>query len=631
MKRSLAGIFDPSGRNAGADLAAALPRAPMRMRLDRPPLRLACGGPAAQAKDGLLCLLDGNLDNAAEIRGELGEIPAPDSVEELLAIAFRRWGRGLPERMRGDFVLLVWDEQRDEGMIARDQLGMRPLFLHDKAGALLFASEIRDLLAMLPQRPAPEPASVAHWLVAGNRPGTRTLYAGIRRLPPAGMLLLDRSGVREARHWRPRFQEPLDLPAEQLSARLRGALDQAVGRQMSQTGRTGVLMSGGLDSSSLAALGADRAPGRVYAYSGTFPEHPAVDESELIDELRRALDLPGATAKVRPGGMVASALEHLARWQLPLLGWGDFWSLPLARAARADGIETMLDGTGGDELFGPFSYLLADRLRAAHPLAAIALAYELPGGGRHVPRREVAAVIRSLALAGALPYRPHEAIRRRLAARSAPSWLLPRTVRELVQSDDSLAWKRLDGPRWWAYTADGIARVIEASGVLENQGRWAEAAGLEVRMPLLDLDLVELGLRQPPRATFDRRFSRPLLRASMAGLLPDSVRLRPAKAWFDSLIVDSLAGADGDAVRSILADPSAELGAYVDLAAMRGTLLDTDRRRRDDPLGWMSQVWRLVTAELWLRAQAMPGMELGQATLLSSARVDIEVASGARH
>ena len=615
------GAFDPSGRTDPNDLVAALEPLPTRM-VRSGPLQLACGGSAVSQGDGLLCVLDGKLDNEADIRAELGGPDRGASQEDLLAAAFRQWGRDVVGRMRGSFVLLLWDAERGEGLIARDQLGLRPFFLRQRAGALLFASEIHHLLALLPRRPAPDPEGVAHWLAARNRAGSGSLFEGVRRLPPAGMVLLGKQGIGESRYWQPRFEEPLASPTEDVVAALSGALESAVGRQMDPAGRTGVLMSGGLDSSSLAALGAARAPGRVYAYSGTFPGHPAVDESELIDELRKSLSLPGATARVFPGGIVASALEHLAAWQMPLLGWGEFWTLPLARAAGSDGVVTMLDGTGGDELFGPFSYLLADCLRAGRPLEVLRLAYGLPGGGSHVSRREVATVIRSLGIEGALPYRAHRLLQRATSARSVPAWLLPRTKRRLRRADDSLAWKRLEGPRWWAFTAHAVAHEVEAAGVFENHARLGASTGLEVRLPLLDLDLVQLALRQPPGATFDRRFSRPLLRASLAGLLPDPIRLRPAKAWFDSLIVDALAG--DDAVRDLLADPGAELGAYVDLAAMRAALLDSNRLRSADPLTWMSLVWRFVTAELWLRSQAIPVAELSDSLRPKPPRVEID-------
>lgn len=607
MSRWLAGVFDPSGRVDASRLAGAL--APhVANAFDGASLRLAYSGPAAHSTNPL-CLFDGHLDNAREIRDQLGASPH-SSLEDLLATAYRRWGRQILGRMRGDFVLLLWDAGRGEGLLARDQLGVRPLFLHETGGTVRFAGEVRHLLALLPQRPGPDPASVAHWVAASSRPGTQTLYAGIRRLKPGGVLLLSRHGGREERYWAPRFEEPLDLPSAQLAERVRETLERAVRRRIGTNGPTGVLMSGGLDSSAIAALCAKRTESRVCACSATFPEHPATDESGLIGGLRQALALPGISARVRPGGLLAGALEHLAAWQMPPLGWGDFWTLALMRAAKAEGVETMLDGDGGDELFGPRSYLLADRLRAGHPLQALALARELPGAGPHVPRREVARVLGSLALAGALPYRLHDAVRAPFANREAPGWLRRRAVRDLVESDDPLAWKRLDGPRWWAHIAHRLAPGIEEAGVFEHQRRRAALAGLEARHPMLDLDLVELGLRQPPRATLDPRFNRPVLRASMVGLLPDEVRLRPRKAWFETLIIDCLTGPDGEAARRLLTDPSAELGPYVDLGGMRRALFDSDRQLRSDPFRWMWQVWRLITAELWLRAQGLPAGEL---------------------
>jgi asparagine synthase (glutamine-hydrolysing) len=626
VSRWLAGVFDPSGREDGARVAGALAPHPSRVLFEDGPLRLAYTGAPPRSAD-VVCLLDGHLDNQAEIRAALQATWPGDpgaSPEELLAAGYRAWGRGLLERMRGDFVLLIWDRARSEGLVARDQLGVRPFFVCDTAGPLRFAGEVRHLLALLPRRPPPDDAGVAHWVAVSNRPGPQTLYAGIRRLEPGGVLMLDRRGARAERYWEPRFQEPLELDSGELEAQTRAALALAVRRRSDPEGLTGVLMSGGLDSSSVAALCGAQPDTRVHCCSATFPEHPDVDESELIHDLRRSLELPGLNAEVHPGGLLASALESLAEWQMPLLGWGDFWTLPLMRTAAAQGADVMLDGEGGDELFGPRSYLLADSLRAGHPREALALAYRLPGASSRPPRRAVARMVGSLALAGALPYRLHDAARRPLEAREAPRWLRRGAVRDLVRSDDPLAWKRLPGPRWWSNAAHGLTRGIEEAGVFEHHRRRAALAGLEARHPLLDLDLVELGLRHPPRATLDPRFTRPILRGCMAGLLPDTVRLRPAKARFESLLADCLAGPDGAAVRSLLSDPAAELGAYVDLEGVRRDLLDDDRQRRESPFRWMWQVWRLTTAECWLRAQTRPCERiLPDGQHASPARVDV--------
>jgi asparagine synthase (glutamine-hydrolysing) len=625
MTRWLAGTFNPRGRSDSARLAGAL--APQSSTVaEEGPLRVAYSGAASDLR-APLCLLDGHLDNASELSDALG-VPAGYAHEELLAAGWRRWKLDLLTRMRGDFALLIWDGDCGEGVLARDQLGVRSMFLHDSAGGLCFASEIRQLLRLLPARPAPDAASVAHWITMSNRPGTATLYAGVRRLNPGAALLLDRNGTRELSYWAPRFDEPLSESEPQLAQRVRASLDRAVAVRISAQKLTGVLMSGGLDSSSVAAVAAQQAPGRVTAQSAVFPEHPAIDESDLIEELRCSLGLGGITAEVRGGGLLSSALESIHDWELPLRSWGDFWAAPLLRAAAAEGVGVTLGGDGGDELFGACSYLLADRLRRGHPAQAIALARELPGAGDHPARRDVARIFATVAISGALPYRLHRLLQRPFADRGTPAWLLPGLARALRDTDDPLAWKTLDGPRWWAEVAHGLTRGVEETGIFEHQRRRAAAAGLEARHPLFDLELVELSLRLPPLATFDRYRSRPVLRAAMAGTLPDSVRLRPGKALFDPVLVESLAGLDDPAARGLLLDPHAELGAYVDLRAMRSALYgDTGARERS--FRWMWQVWRLLTAECWLRSQAGGADALAAAAARASApRVSLRAASG---
>ncbi len=627
MTRWLAGAFERREPTETARLVRALAGHDASTFVDGP-LRVAYSGAQSTARDPL-CLLDGYLDNAAELSAALAMPPATPR-EELLAAGWRRWGRRLPTHLRGEFALLIWDRDRGEGVLARDQLGVRSIFLHETATGVRFAGEIRYLLALLPRRPAPDPVSVAHWLTMSSRPGSATLYAGIRRLNPGAMLLLDRDGTREERYWAPRFEEPLAGSRRELAQRVGAALDRAVERRISPEGGTGVLMSGGLDSASVAAAAARSAPGRVSAYAAVFPEHPAVDESELIAELRSGLGLPGITAEVRAGGLLASAVEAVEDWQLPLRSWGDFWALPLLRAAASAGVRVMLGGDGGDELFGPRSYLLADRLREGHPLQALRLARELPGAGDRPARRDLAEMAARMGLLGALPYRLHTLFHRPLGRRRAPAWLGARTNRDLRDSEDPLAWKRLDGPRWWANVAHGLTRGIEETGVFDHQRRRAASAGLQARHPLFDLDLLELALRQPPLATFDRYRNRPVLREAMSGLLPDAVRLRPQKALFDALIVDCLAGPDGAAARALLSDPAAELGAYVDRRAMRRALFENDRELHEQPFRWMWQVWRLTAAECWLRAEANPGGEALPAGVMASApRVALRSASPA--
>lgn len=601
MSRSLLLSFDP----AGGSPAEAPPGANLAVS---GPLRIAYSGPTA-ADGELLCLFDGHLDNGTELAAALGPVSGPAGpVEALLADAYQRWGLGLPARMRGDFVLLVWDRQRHEGLLARDQLGARPGYLWRSGRQLRFATELPPLLASLPRRPEPDEASVAHWITAASRPGTATLYRGVERLGPGELIALG-GETRTIRYWQPQYEEPLDLSVAELGELVRGGLEEAVGRRLASEGSTGVLLSGGLDSASVASVAARvGGSGSVRACSATFPDHPGADEAELIAELRAELGLAGPLVAAGASGLLESAAEHVRAHGVPLLSWGDFWMLPLLRSAAAEGATAVLGGDGGDELFGPRQNLVASELRQGHPRRALATVARLPGAGPHVPRREVAALLAEQAQV-ALPAAPHRALERWRQGRGRPGWLRPTTAAALRGSADPLAWKRLDGPLWWAELAHGMGNGLDESGIFEHQRQRAALAGLEARHPLLDLDLVRLGLRQPPAATLDPRFSRPVLRQALAGTMPDAVRLRPAKARFDSLVIDCLLRSEAAAVRSLLAGPGVQLGAYVDPARVARELLDGQGEVERGSFAWMWLVWRLVTAEIWLRHEAGGGSE----------------------
>ncbi len=424
MTRWVAGVFDPRGHSDNSRLTQALaPRAASLVECG--PLRVAYTGLTIESTNPI-CLLGGFVDNTNELRRECNAA-AIRSDELLLACGYRRWGAELPAYLRGDFALVIWDCERREGLLARDQLGVRCLYLCDAGGTLYFASEISQLLVLLPRRPAPDPAGVAHWVAASHRPGTGTMYDGVRRLVPGGAVHLTLDGLRERRYWTPRFVEPRERDDAELSESLRDALGHAVRCRLATGGRTGILMSGGLDSASVAAIAAKQAPGRIAAYAAVFPDHPAVDESGFISELRTALALPGLNAEVRPGGLLASALESQSIWQLPLASWGEFWGLPLLRAAASFGIEVILGGDGGDEVFDTRAFLLADHLRAGKLRQMLRLTRELPWGGQP-GLRALMRVAGNIGVAGAVPYALHAPLSRPFATRALPAWLTHRTA-----------------------------------------------------------------------------------------------------------------------------------------------------------------------------------------------------------
>jgi asparagine synthase (glutamine-hydrolysing) len=559
--------------------------------------------PPSAARSG--CVLDGEIYNLEEI-ARTAQIPADQEPEAILASAYARLGEGLIHRLRGEFALLFWDARAQTGLLARDQQGSGNIFTHAGTGRLVFASELRNLLEALPRTPAPDQQALVHWLAAGAVPADRTMYEGVVPLPPASVLRLQAGRWEVARYWAPRYVEPPPLNAGEAADELRSAVFRAVGRRLQGRDRVGVLVSGGLDSGSVLAV-ADRVAvangSSLRAYSAVFPGHASMDESRLVRlqvERHRVAD---RQLSVTGGSPLQAALRYLDRWRVPLPVPGHFVWEPVLEAAAGDGAEAMLDGELGDELFGAALFLLADRIRRGRVRGAVRLARAFPGVGSSPPRRLLMSSLYHCGLAVCMP----AAIARLTTDRThAPSWLGRTEARWFVRNCDPEPWRGLEGPRWWAQLADAVVRGPARLGFFDYFRRRGRA-GIPAQHPFLDLDLIELVLRLPPEHGFDRGFSRPLLRRAMRGIVPEEVRLRRDKTYFDPLLDDCLAVEDRPLVMRLLGAPDAEVLGLADRAGVRALLDDGPSRHPGGPSSWTRDVWRLSTAECWLRSQADAG------------------------
>jgi asparagine synthase (glutamine-hydrolysing) len=593
VNRVLAGIFEPDGARAPERSRERVRRAlagegDASLHADDRLTLAWTGGGEPAAAPGARCLLD-------------GIVYEPRWDERALAAAWAGEGEAALTRLRGDFAVILWEPETGRGILARDQIGGRSLVYAVRDGALLFATEVRNLLAMLDRRPAPDDAALTRWLALERVPRGATFYEGVRRLGPAELLPLEARPA-PRRWWRPEYRPPLRASRAEIVERLRGALENAVARRSEGARRAAVLLSGGLDSSAVAAFGAPAA-----AYSAVFPEHPSIDESALVDLLTDELALPGTRIAVRGGSVIAGSLEYLMRWELPPVSPNLFFWMPLLRRAAQDGTDVMLDGEGGDEVFGLSPGLIADRVLRGRLVSAFALTGEIPGAGPHPPLSSRLRLLRRYGVRDAAPPWLHRAVRRRRGAgHYAPEWFTDAAARAHFAADRSAEWKAADGPRWWAWLAQAAGQTEQPALVFDHVRRRTALAGLEARHPLVDVDVIELMLSAAPELSYDVLHSRPLLRECLAGLLPDEVRLRPQKSTFDALFQQCLAGTDLPAVRRLLG-PDAEVSRWIRLDVLRRALLDAGP---PDHAGarrvWASNVWRTVTAECWLRFQRDP-------------------------
>jgi asparagine synthase (glutamine-hydrolysing) len=596
----LAGVHDPRGRADGDVLRRVLPGAAV---VEAGPLSLACSAPAWA---GAVCAgMAGRIQYQGALREQLGLRPE-EPVERVLATGYARWGSGLLDRLRGPFALVLWNRDERRGLLAQDQLGGRSLFTFLDGRRLLFATEVIVLLGMLRRRPDPDELALAHYLVDHSVVDGRTLFEGIHRVGGGRHLELSDAGRLERRHWAPRYEPPLREPRAELAARWRQELTTAVGDAVA-TDRTGaLLLSGGLDSSVVAGLAAPQAPG-LQAISAAFPAEPELDETSWAHHVAEHTGLPLTMVPIERREPLQAAEAYVRAWQLPLQVPGLVVEGPLIGAAHRLGAQVVFDGQGGDELFGAAHYLVADRLRRLQPLSAWRLSRQHPWLGTRPPWRHVWQVFSRIGVRGAVPPGVHERVRRRRdPERYAPVWLHPGLARLYRDTQDPWRWKRLDGPRWWAWLAESLTRGRETADIADYLRRRGRMGGVEARSPLLDLGLVELALRIPPETNFDPVTSRPLVRESLRGALPAEVLARQDKRDFATLHHRTLQTTENLAwLRRLLDERTAAVGAYVDLRRMHREALD-----RPPAVGepawrqWTVRVWNVATAEMWLRDPA---------------------------
>ncbi|MDQ3493163.1 MAG: asparagine synthase-related protein [Chloroflexota bacterium] len=615
MNRAIAGVYDRFASGDAAARAAVVTRAlepdGAAQVMHDGPLAVAWTGAAGDmgaagaASDAPFCLLDGHLYNLGTLAEQAGLPPAQTS-ERVLAGSYARWGEAMFEQLRGDFVVLVWDSRARRLIVARDQVNARPLYVRIVGDRVLFASEVRNLLRLLQRRPGPDDAAVAHWLRHSRVPPDRTLYEGITRVE-AGQLLRIVDGRPELRrYWTPNPGPQLQGSRAELAEQLRAQVVRAVERRC-VSGTTAVMLSGGLDSTTLAAvgarcLGAEKAP--VATYSMTFPDDPASDEAPQIDLTTARLGLANTRIAVKASGILAGSLEYLRTWELPPAAFTLSYWLPLAHRVAADGVRVILDGENGDDLFGYSPWLVADVILRGRPLAAARLLRRTPQRSS-APARTLLSDAYTLGIKGSMPPAVHRAVHRlRGPADYAPPWLNDRTAKTYYESFLPWDWKLAAQPRWWANRVATLITDAFPAGLYDHARRRAAMAGLDRRHPFADLDLIGFVHRLPPELAFDPQFNRPLLRESMAGLVPDEIRLQAPKMNLNTFFDDSLA-IDLHVMRRLLSDANAELQAYVRPEALRELFADTAIRSAEgEKLGY--RAWRFMEVECWLRSQERP-------------------------
>ena len=573
---------------------------------------------------GAMLVMDGRLDNRDELLRAL-ELPRASSDAGCVLAAYETWGERFAERLNGDFALAVFDPRQPRLLLARDAIGIRPLYYHKSERFFAFASEIKALLAHpeVPLRPDDE--GLADFLMLGSRPllgQDVTCFAGISALVPSHLAVVTSERVRTRRYWDFEIGRPLHLGSfEEYVEAFRERFGQAVGRRTRSAYPVAVSVSGGLDSSSIFCQ-AETLRGRAGATAPSLmgvscqgPEGTPADERKYLSAIERMYRVSIEQILMDPLlGVAEGADQQLWHVEAPVLD--SLWGVNRAvhRSVHARGARVLLTGHWGDQLLFSSGYLvdLARRF-ALRDIRRHLAEYHRWGAGeaREFRRRFVRDLVREHVPELLVPLLKW--IRRRLLRSERPKpWFADGFRRRALR----LASRRASLARGF-HSVHAKSLYLEARSkyhvhCLEWDNKVAAMHGLEAAFPFLDRDLVAFLIAVPGQVQNRGGVPRALLREAMRGVLPEPIRARTWKGDFTAMANTSV-DRDLDHMASCLLPRSlgVELG-YLRAGGVADkiTRLDCRLPRPDSLDSW--DVTDLFGLESWLRvflsgARGAPG------------------------
>jgi asparagine synthase (glutamine-hydrolysing) len=507
--------------------------------------------PLANEDGTLWVVFNGEIFNYVELREELlalGHRFRTRSDTEVIVHAWEAWGERAFERFNGQFAIALWDARAEEMVLARDRLGVRPLYYCEHGGALWFGSEVKAIFAGEPSIPRElDPVGLAETFTFWTVVPPQSVFRGVTELEPGHLRRVSRLGTTDRAFWSPRypsdgegsFQGSLPEAVE----RVRGALEEAVRLRMLRADvPVGSYLSGGLDSSLIAALGRQVKGEKFATFSVTFDE-AEYDERLYQQAVAARIGSDHHEVLVRRSDIAACFPEVVAHAERPLLRTAPAPLFLLSRLVRDAGIKVVLTGEGADEMFGGYDLFREGKVRrfwARQPESTLRprlLERLYP----YLARSPVAQRAMAREFFGKDLSRwaePGFAHRTRWQSTSALQRLFTAEVRRGAQDVDAVARLLASLPAQfstWATLAQDQyleVRTLLSGYLLSSQGdRMLMAHSVEGRFPFLDADVVELANSLPATFKLHVLDEKHVLKKVAGGLVPDEVILRPKQPY----------------------------------------------------------------------------------------------------
>ena len=546
----------------GPDGHGSLIRGPVRLTMRRLSIIDLQGGdqPISNETGTVHVVFNGEIYNFPELRETLrghGHQFRTRSDTETIVHAYEQWGDDFVDHLNGMFAVALWDEEQARLVLARDRAGIKPLYFALANGALVFASELKALLKSGMVDRELDFAAFGQYLSLEYIPAPRSIVRGVRKLRPGHLLIVSNGAVRERAYWELRLSHsevnPLPGNEDDQARAFRDVLRHSVAQEMISDVPVGVLLSGGIDSSAVAALMTEATNEPVQSFSVSFAER-SFDESTFARRVAKHLGTSHHELRVTSADLQAVLPTIVTKVDEPFADPSIVPTYLISRFAR-ERVRVALGGDGGDEVLAGYSTLQAHRLAPIYRavprpvrrgLIEPAVA-RLPASSRYLAFDFL--VRRFIQGADAPPWRQHQMWTGALYGDTKSAVVNPE-LRELI--DDRGFEAMLADTAAASGAAHPLNRILYQDfklylegDILAKTDRASMATSLEVRVPFLNLSVLS-HLERVPVALKLRGLTRKyLLRKAVGHLLPRSIVARrkrgfsiPVAAWLNDELRD---------------------------------------------------------------------------------------------
>lgn len=566
--------------------------------------------PVANEDGGVIAVFNGEIYNFRDLRRGLearGHRLATAGDGETLVHLYEEEGPGFVRHLRGMFALALWDAPRRRLVLARDRMGVKPLYVAERPDGLAFASEVKALIAGGLVTPRLDPMGAELFLAHGFLPSTSSLFAGVRALPPATVLVYEDGAITQERpYWDPWRDAPTDTGRSWADdeQRLLELMRTATRDRMIADVPLGVMLSGGLDSSLITALMAEASTGPVKTFSIGFTEDGKANE---LADARRVAERLGTDHHE----LLTSAADHpdlldevLWHQEEPVADVSSLGFLLLSRLAR-EHVTVALSGQGADELLGGYRKhqvaAWASSVRGTPAAPLLRAAAHIAPAGSTLARGAAAVGARDPVdrlLASSRIVAAHER-----AALLTPEFLQAGAEAAIRGAAEVEARGLAAGRTPLVETLYLDGRLALVDNMLLYFDKMSMAASLEVRVPFMDHDVVEFCFALPDDRRVRRGNRKELLKRASRGLVEDAIIDKPKRGFFHAALGAWLAVHRDELLTRTLLDERARSRGQVQPAAVAELVRSAGERGKKSD----QRLLCVLLLELWQRTWTDPG------------------------